>query len=169
MILIGYARRVEHDLSPDDIIAPDVAASGDPALLAAHCLENIDSALAELVREGDLLIVNGRMREGGDPEAAVLALQALGIAAVVCTDAAEPFVRLAGQFGMPLLVQVEAAAAVPAQSSVRLDLARGRIEDQASGTIWWCTPCTPATVEAVRRVQLLARMRRVVEDEGFAE
>jgi hypothetical protein len=49
----------------------------------------------------------------------------------------------------------------------RLDLVGGRITDRATGQVYLAPPCAPALVEAVRRAQLLTRMRRVVEEEGF--
>ena len=47
------------------------------------------------------------------------------------------------------------------------DLASGRIEDRASGAVYQAPACPPDLVAAVRRAQLLNRMRRVVEEEGF--
>jgi hypothetical protein len=48
-----------------------------------------------------------------------------------------------------------------------LDLAGGRITDRATGASYQVLPCAPTLVEKVRRAQLLNRMRRVVEEEGF--
>lgn len=169
MILTGYALRVEHDLTPEQIIAPAYATSGDPALLAAHCLEAVDASLAETAREGDILVVNGRLHTGAGAEEALVALQALGIAAVVCARTDNALARLAGTFGLPILAQEEATTAIPPGSIVRLDLARGAIAHQPSGTTWRVAPCAPGIIAAVQRTQLLARMRRVVEEEGFAE
>jgi hypothetical protein len=50
---------------------------------------------------------------------------------------------------------------------VRLDLAGGRITDRASGESYAVPACAPALVDRVRRAQLLSRMRRVVEEEGY--
>jgi 3-isopropylmalate dehydratase small subunit len=174
MVIIGYARRIDQNVSPGVILAPDVAAIADPALFAAHCLERIDPALAEQVCEGDILVLGGQFAEDvstttTSADDAVLALQALGIAAVVCVGAAVPLLALAGSYGLPLLAHGEAAASIQSGDIVRLDLERGTIEDQAAGKIWQGEPCSPACIAAARRAQMLARMRRIVEDEGFAE
>lgn len=169
MILAGNALRVAHDLTPEAIISPIHAASNDPALLAAHCLEAVAPALAEQAREGDILVVAGSLRTGVLAETAILALQALGIAALVCCAVDAPLSRLAGDYGLPILVQPAAAATLTAGSRVRLDLERGQISSDAAETAWSCGPCSPDVVARVRRMQLLARMRRFVEDEGFAE
>lgn len=169
MILTGYALRVEQDLTPAAILAPAHATAGDPALLAAHCLETVDPRLAEQAREGDILAVRGRLAGGAGAEAAVLALQALGIAAVICAEADPALRDLAGGYGLPLLAQPAAAAAIAPGAIVRIDLERGSVAERETGAVWECAPCPPEVVAAARRAQLLARMRRVVEDEGFAE
>ncbi len=174
MILTGYAIQVEHDLWPGTIIDPIQAASADTALLAAYCLANVDPAVAERSREGDILVVCGQVYDGPGAEDAVYALQALGLAAIICTAAAAPFMHVAGQAGLPVLVQPAAARQISTGDVLRLDLARGRIlcltaDAQATKFDWDCCACPPEIVQQVQRMQLLTRMRRVVEDEGFAE
>lgn len=174
MILTGYAVRIEHDLWPDTIIAPIHAASADTALLAAYCLVDVDPTIAEQAHEGDILVVCGQLYDGPGIEDAVYALQALGLAAIVCTAAADPFTHVAGQAGLPVLVQPAAARQFSTGDLLRLDLARGRIrcltaDAQATKSDWDCCACTPEIVQQVQRMHLLTRMRRVVEDEGFAE
>ncbi len=169
MILTGYIFRIEQDLTPDQIIAPAYANSGDPALLAAHCLAAVDPALAELVREGDILVLAGQLHDGAGSEIAVLALQALGFAAIICNAAASDLRELAGVYGLPVLICAEATALLAPGNIARLDLEHGRIEERETGQAWRVAPCDATLIAAVRRAQLLFRMRRVVEDEGFAE
>ncbi|MCU0491202.1 MAG: hypothetical protein MUD01_06425 [Chloroflexaceae bacterium] len=169
MILTGYTHRLDADLAPGEIIAPAYAESGDPALLAAHCLEGVAPALAEQVGEGDVLVVGGALHGGAGAEAAVLALQALGIAAIVCAAADATLATLAGGYGLPLLVSPEAVAALASNQIVRLDLEQGQIEERDSRRRWPISPSSPALIAAVQRAQLLARMRRVVEEEGYSE
>ncbi|MEN9934962.1 MAG: hypothetical protein RLZZ387_1541, partial [Chloroflexota bacterium] len=68
---------------------------------------------------------------------------------------------------LPLMEQPEAAAALPDGGLVRVDLATGRIEERATGAVYQAQPAPPEVVAATRQRQLLARMRRVVEEEGF--
>jgi 3-isopropylmalate/(R)-2-methylmalate dehydratase small subunit len=168
MVFTGYARRVVRELDPALIIAPEHAASGDPALLAAHCLAAVDPALAETVREGDILVVAASLAGGAASEAAVIALQALGIAAIIAPAADADFAEIAGTYGLPVLLQPAAAHEIPANALLRLDIARGSIEVRG-GASWQAEPCAEVVVAATQRAQLLIRMRRVVEDEGFAE
>jgi 3-isopropylmalate/(R)-2-methylmalate dehydratase small subunit len=165
MVLYGTTHRVGDGVTTDLIIAPDQR-NDDPATLAAHCLAGMDPAIAEQAREGDLLLAGHAFGAGDAPEMAVLALQALGFAAIICATAAASFVEVAQVYGLPVLVCPDAAGIV-AGGVVRLDLARGLIADRATGAIYQAAPCAPELVEAVRRAQMLTRMRRVVEEEGF--
>lgn len=165
MILTGYLHLITGDLAPARIIAPASAEAGDPALLAAHCLEAVAPDLAERVREGDVLVVAGLVGAGPGAEAAVLALQALGFSAVVAHGFGDELLELAAIYGLPMIALGDLGA--PDGALVRIDLERGRLE--VAGRRWAFTPLDAAALAPVRRAQLLARMRRVVEDEGYAE
>jgi 3-isopropylmalate/(R)-2-methylmalate dehydratase small subunit len=166
MILYGTTHRVGDAITTDGIIAPEWRSAGDPAVLAAHCLAGVAPAIAERAREGDVLLAGVDFGMGADPDSAVLALQAAGFAAVVCASADPGFVAVAAAYGLPML-ETSAAATIAEGVVVRIDLAHGRIEDRSSGAVYQAPPCAPELVDAARRAQLLSRMRRIVEDEGF--
>src|SRR5436190_488732 len=91
MVLYATTHRVGDGITADDIIAPEQRADSDPALLSAHCLAAVAPAIAEQAREGDVLLAGrdfGGISSAAGAEAeldiAVLALQAVGFAAVVC-------------------------------------------------------------------------------------
>jgi len=167
MVIYGTTHRVGDDVTTERIIAPAYHETGDPALLAGHCLEAVDPALAEQVAEGDVLLAGGGFGVGNDADVAVLALQALGIAAVICVSSTSSFVEVAEQYGLPVLTAPDAVAAITPGAVVRIDLERGTITDRVNSTRFTCTPASPALLVAVRRTALLGRMRRVVEEEGF--
>jgi hypothetical protein len=77
------------------------------------------------------------------------------------------FVEAAESYGLPVLACPAAVGQIAPGGVVRLDLASGRITDRATGATFQAPPCPPALVASVRRAQLLTRMRRVVEEEGF--
>jgi 3-isopropylmalate/(R)-2-methylmalate dehydratase small subunit len=166
MVLYGTTHRVGDAISGDDIIAPEWREAGDPAVLAAHCLERVAPAIAEHAREGDILLAGRDFGAGHNPDSAALALQAAGFAAIVCVSADPGFAETAAAYGLPVL-ESPAAGAIAEGVVVRLDLARGRIEDRSTSATYATSPASPDLVEAARRAQLLARMRQIVEDEGF--
>jgi 3-isopropylmalate/(R)-2-methylmalate dehydratase small subunit len=167
MVLYGTTHRVGDGISTAALVAPEHQADADPAWLAAHCLASVDPAIAELAREGDVLLAGADFGSGPDAEFAVLALQASGFAAIVCASADPGFVAAAEAYGLPVLLCPAAVSAIAPGGVVRLDLDSGRISDRATGEVYLAPPCAPALVDAVRRAQLLTRMRHVVEEEGF--
>ncbi len=173
MVLTGYAHCVAGTLTPAHIIDPHVAASGDPADLAAHCLQHVAPDLTARVAPGDVLVLGGALVSDDVPpdlhEAAVLALQAAGFAAVVCTRADAAMLAVAGVFGLPIVAAEPAHAKIETGALLRLDLARGTLENQTQGTLWQFAPCAADVLAATQRAVLLTRMRRVVEDEGYGE
>jgi 3-isopropylmalate/(R)-2-methylmalate dehydratase small subunit len=166
MVVQGYVLRVDSDINPERIIASEYAASGDPAELAAHCLEQVNPHIADTAREGDLLVVAGNVLDGSGSDAAVHALQALGIAAWICYDAAPAFVKRSMQAGLPL-IRVGVMTLPRDGVLLRLDLARGIAEDQS--LCWTFDPLNPADLDSVRRFQLWSQTRRMVDDEGLGE
>lgn len=166
MVLYGTLHRLGDNITTEQIIAPSQR-SENPAELAAHCLASVDPGLAEHAAEGDMLLAGQDFGAGDDPEIAVLALQALGIAAVICRSAARTFVEVAEQYGMPVIEMPEAVETLSVGAVVRLDLERGELRDRSSNERFRFPPASPALLAAVRRATLLSRMRRVVEDEGF--
>ena len=168
MILTGYARCVDAHLSPAALINPaSVEDGGDPALLAAACLAEVDQDFALRVREGDMLVINGVLGGSGDCELAIVALQAVGIAAIICQQVATEMVVVAERYGLPIMSAPAAVPLLDEGTLLRLDLEHGVVE--GGGARWEVAPLAKPTLEMVRRVQLLSRMRRVVEEEGFAE
>ncbi|MBC8074433.1 MAG: hypothetical protein H7Y32_00020 [Chloroflexales bacterium] len=167
MILYGTAHQIGAGITTAQIIAPAQRGDGDPAWLAAHCLASVDPALAERVAEGDLLVAAQDFGAGEDAEIAVLALQALGFAAIICGSCAPGLREAADTYGLPVLIAPDAAVALAGGQVVRVDLAGGSLTDRTSGARFSFTPAAPALIAAVRRAALLRRMRGVVEQEGF--
>ena len=134
--------------------------------------EAVNLALEQLGRSRDQVKVEVLATDPGGEEVlvrviAVLALQAVGFAAIICASADAGFVAAAEAYGLPVLSSPAAVAAITPGGVLRLDLAGGRITDRASGESYTVPPCAPTLVNMVRRAQLLSRMRRVVEEEGF--
>jgi 3-isopropylmalate/(R)-2-methylmalate dehydratase small subunit len=166
MVLYATAHVVGDQVGTEQIIAPALH-SDDPAMLAGNCLVSVDPMLAEQVREGDVLLAGHAFGSGLHPEPAVVALQALGFVAVVAASAAPGFVALASDYGLPVLIAPEAVVAIAAGFVVRLDFERGSLGVRGSNQRFAFAPCHPDLVAAVRRLQLMRRMRNVVEEEGY--
>lgn len=167
MVLYATTHQVSDGITTEQIIAPEHRDVDDPAVLAAECLATVDAHLAEQVRDGAVLIAGHDFGFGDHPEQAVLALQALGFVALICVSVAPTFAEAATNYGLPILISPEASNALVPGHVARLDLERGTIKPYQSDTIFEVSPCTPEMIATVQRMQLLRRMRNVVEEEGF--
>ena len=121
------------NVDTDVIIPARYLLTSDPAILAKHCMEDIDATFAETVRPGDVVVAGGNFGCGSSREHAPLALKGAGVAVVIATSFARIFYRNAINIGLPILECPEAAAAIQPGDTVRADLATGVIEDLTSG------------------------------------
>lgn len=167
MVLYATTHRVGDGITTEQIIASEHRDVDDPAVLAAECLATVDPQLAEQVRDGDVLITGPDFGFGNYPEQAVLALQALGFVALICASVASTFEETATNYGLPILISPKASDTLVPGQVARLDLARGTIKPHHADTTFEAPPCTPEMIATVQRMQLLKRMRDVVEEEGF--
>lgn len=165
MILFGSIHCVGDDITSAQVCDPALGGE-DPAVLAAHCLERVDPALSERIAEGDMLVAGGNFGAGEGAELAVLALLALGFAAVICRSAAPAFANMAEVAGLPVIVSPEAGM-LNSGETVRIDLARSTARNVITQHTFSFSPVSANTLAAARRSAMLGRMRRVVEEEGF--
>lgn len=121
------------NVDTDVIIPARYLLTSDPAILAKHAMEDIDSTFAETVRPGDIVVAGGNFGCGSSREHAPLALKGAGVAVVIATSFARIFYRNAINIGLPILECPEAVAAIRAGDTVRADLATGAIEDITTG------------------------------------
>lgn len=169
MILYGTTHHIGDRITTEQILASDQRIDDDPALLASACLASVDATLAERVAPGDILLTGHTFGGGPQSDLVILSLQALGFVVLICASAEPRFVETAHTNGLPILISPDAVAEIGAGRVVRLNLSEGSIEDRLSGRLYHATPCTPDLITSVRLAELYARMRRVIDEEGFGD
>ena len=120
----------------------------DPKALASHCMEDIDTAFASTVEEGDIMVGGANFGCGSSREHAPLAIKASGIKCVIAKSFARIFYRNAINIGMPILECPEAVDGVGAGDTVSVDFATGRIVNETSGASWQAAPF-PAFIDGI--------------------
>ena len=110
--LRGRAHVYGDNVDTDVIIPARYLTSHDPAELAAHCMENIDSEFVTKVRPGDIIVGGENFGCGSSREHAPIAIKASGVSAVIASSFARIFFRNAINVGLPALVCPEAAAEI---------------------------------------------------------
>ena len=129
----GTVIRYGDNVDTDVIIPARYLNTGDPAALAAHCMEDLDPGFVQRVKKGDILVAGQNFGCGSSREHAPLAIQASGISAVIAASFARIFYRNAINIGLAIVECPEAAAAIAEGDTVEADLDAGIIRDLTTG------------------------------------
>jgi 3-isopropylmalate dehydratase small subunit len=124
-----YGAHVDTDV----IIPARYLTTDDPAVLAAHALEDLDAAFVQQVRPGDIVFADDNFGCGSSREHAPIALKAAGVSAVVASSFARIFFRNSINTGLTVLECPAAVAATEAGDEVEVDTASGEIRNLTKG------------------------------------
>ena len=154
------------NIDTDVIIPARYLMTTDPAELAKHCMEDIDSSFATSVRPGDVMVAGNNFGCGSSREHAPLAIKGAGVAVVIAPSFARIFYRNAINIGLPILECAEAVAAVRAGDTVRVDLASGRIEDVTTGQSFQAQSYPESIMRIITAGGLIAATRQKLQAAG---
>lgn len=115
-----------------DVMAPGLYFKAPMAEMAKHCMETFDPEFADGVRPGDIVVAGHNFGIGSAREQAPMALQHLGVGAVLARSFGRIFYRNALSFGVPALV-FPAAGEISAGDELRVDPVAGEIENLTTG------------------------------------
>jgi len=101
--------------------------SREPAALARHALEDLDSSFAGNVMPGDVIVAGRNWGNGSSREQAVTCLLAAGVHAVIAASFARIYYRNAINSGLLVIECPPIAAAVENGDEIEIDLAATRI------------------------------------------
>ena len=123
----GTAHRYGRDIDTDVIIPARHLTTSDPAELAYHCLEDIDTSFVERVQPGDIIVAGANFGCGSSREHAPIAIKAAGVDVVIAKSFARIFYRNSINIGFPILECAEAADGIQARADmVSVDFRHGR-------------------------------------------
>ncbi len=154
------------NIDTDVIIPARYLMTTDPAELAKHCMEDIDSSFAGSVRPGDVIVAGNNFGCGSSREHAPLAIKGAGVAVVIAPSFARIFYRNAINIGLPILECAEAVAAVRAGDTVRVDLASGQIEDVTTGQSFQAQSYPESIMRIITAGGLIAATRQKLQAAG---
>ena len=124
------------DVDTDVIIPARYLNSSDPAELAQHCMEDIDTTFIQKVQKGDIIVARKNFGCGSSREHAPIAIKAAGVSCVIAETFARIFYRNAINIGLPIIECPEAARAIGAGDVVEIDFDSGLITDVTKGESW---------------------------------
>ena len=160
----GTVFRYGRDIDTDAIIPARYLNTSDPAELARHCLEDLDTTFVERVRPGDIIVADENFGCGSSREHAPVCIKAAGVSCVIAKSFARIFYRNSINVGLPILECPEAADAIRDGDVVSVDADRGVIVDETSGKTFEAQPFPPFIQEIINEGGLVARTKKMLAD-----
>ena len=139
----GTAHRYGRDIDTDVIIPARYLTTSDPAELAKHCLEDLDTSFVERVQPGDIIVADENFGCGSSREHAPIAIKAAGVDVVIAKSFARIFYRNSINIGLPIMECPEAVDAIHAGDNVTVDFDTGVITDVTTGKVFQAEPFPP--------------------------
>ena len=159
-MLKGEVHKYGADVNTDVIIPARYLNMSEPAELAKHCMEDIDRDFVSKVKLGDIIMATTNFGCGSSREHAPLAIKAAGVSCIIAKTFARIFFRNAINIGLPLLECDEAVDNTEAGDILEVDLSRGRIKNQTSGTVFIAKPYPDFMAELIAAGGLIEYTQR---------
>ena len=98
----GCVFKYGDNVDTDVIIPARYLNSSDPAELAKHCMEDIDTEFIKKVKQGDIMVGEKNFGCGSSREHAPIAIKEAGISCVIAKSFARIFYRNSINIGLPI-------------------------------------------------------------------
>ncbi len=162
----GTVHRYGRDIDTDVIIPARYLNTSDPAELARHCLEDLDTGFVERVRPGDIIVADENFGCGSSREHAPIAIKTAGVDAVIAKSFARIFYRNAINTGLAILECPEAVDAIADGDTVSVDTETGLITDETTGATFTAQPFPPFIAEIIEAGGLVPRWQKKLGKEA---
>ena len=123
----GKVFKYGDNVDTDVIIPARYLNSSDPAELATHCMEDIDTEFIKKVKKGDIIVARKNFGCGSSREHAPIAIKAAGVSCVIAETFARIFYRNAINIGLPIIECPEASQDIDNGDEVEIDFDTGVI------------------------------------------
>ncbi len=166
-MLKGKVHKYGADINTDVIIPARYLNLSEPAELAKHCMEDIDSEFLSRVQPGDIMVATTNFGCGSSREHAPLAIKAAGISCIIAKSFARIFFRNAINIGLPLLECEEAVDKTEADDFLEVDLSSGKIRNLTSGMAFTAKPYPDFMAELISIGGLIEYTKKRLADRRF--
>ena len=150
----GTVFRYGRDIDTDVIIPARYLNTSDPAELAKHCLEDLDTTF----------VADENFGCGSSREHAPVAIKAAGVSCVIAKSFARIFYRNSINMGLPILECPEAVDAISDGDVVSVDADTGTIADETTGAIFHAQPFPPFIQEIINAGGLVERTKQKIAE-----
>ena len=153
----GTVYRCGRDIDTDVIIPARYLTTSDPAELAKHCMEDLDTQFASKISQGDIIVAEENFGCGSSREHAPIAIKAAGIDVVIAKSFARIFYRTSINIGLAIMECPEAVDAISNGDVVFVDATTGVITDETTGQSFQAQPFPPFLQEIIQAGGLVKR------------
>lgn len=160
MILKGKVHKYGADVNTDVIIPARYLNVSEPAELAKHCMEDIDTEFVKRVQPSDIVMATTNFGCGSSREHAPLAIKTAGVSCVIARSFARIFFRNAINIGLPLLECGEVVDNTETGDVLEVDLATGKIKNLTKGLEFTAEPYPGFMAELISAGGLIEYTRK---------
>jgi 3-isopropylmalate/(R)-2-methylmalate dehydratase small subunit len=132
LVFEGTCWKFGHNVPTDSITPTNITLRGIGEM-AKHVLETVNPDFPKKVQPGDILVAGRNFGCSSGRAIAPKALKATGISAIVAELFARTFYRNGHEIGLPLLEAPGIHALVESGQRLRVDIARGVVENLTTG------------------------------------
>jgi 3-isopropylmalate/(R)-2-methylmalate dehydratase small subunit len=136
----GFVHKYGDHIDTDVIIPARLLNNTDPAFLASHCMEDIDTGFAKRVKKGDIMVGGLNFGCGSSRAHAPIAIKASGVSCVIAENFARIFYRNAINIGLPLMECPEAAKDAQTGDEIEADTNSGTIRNLTKNKSYTAVP-----------------------------
>jgi 3-isopropylmalate/(R)-2-methylmalate dehydratase small subunit len=162
MKLEGKVWKYGNNIDTDVIIPARYLVTTDPKTLAAHCMEDIDTAFAKDVQPGDIIVGGANFGCGSSREHAPISIKGAGVSCIVAESFARIFYRNAINIGLPILESPEAARDAEKGDALTVDLVAGTITNERTGKTYQSSPYPPFVLGIINAGGLVPYTRDIL-------
>ena len=163
-MLKGKVHKYGANVDTDAIIPARYLNISEPAELAKHCMEDIDTDFVKKVKSGDMIMATTNFGCGSSREHAPLAIKGAGVSCIIAASFARIFFRNSINIGLPLLECAEAVANTKDGDTLEVELSSGRIVNITSGMVFTAKPYPDFMAELISAGGLIEYTRKRLTD-----
>lgn len=156
----GTVYRCGRDIDTDVIIPARYLTTSDPAELAKHCMEDLDTEFVNKISQGDIIVADENFGCGSSREHAPIAIKQSGIDVVIAKSFARIFYRSCINIGLTIVECPEAVDAIKNGDIVSVDTDSGVIVNETTGESFQAQPFPPFLQEIISDGGLIARWQK---------
>jgi 3-isopropylmalate/(R)-2-methylmalate dehydratase small subunit len=156
----GRVHRLPDDVDTDQILPGEFLTTVPNEELGEYALRGYDPEFAARIEDGDVLVAGTNFGLGSSRESAPVALRNAGVGAIVAESFARIFYRNAINVGLPIAVVPGISDHVSDGDTLRVDVARGEVENLTTGESFDTDPLPPDLLEILEAGGLVAYRQR---------